>query len=237
MKSIETQGKTVDQAIEIGLYKLGLTRDDVKIDILEQAGLFNKARVRLCVNTTSPEEAVVKELVENAIDAGSSNIEVELTDGGIKKIKVIDNGIGMKKDEIPVALSPHATSKIKCAEDLFNIGTLGFRGEALPSIVSVSPRSEPKRSLTRALKSTSRGSERLSERPAISRFARRPVTRALSDSTLLPFLSLTNMGITAATIASIAALTARSASFLVRPVFSATAAISSVLFIIDYLLL
>ena len=82
--------------------------------------------------------SVVKELVENAIDAGSSNIEIELTDGGIKKIKVIDNGIGMKKDEIPVALSPHATSKIKCAEDLFNIGTLGFRGEALPSIVSVS---------------------------------------------------------------------------------------------------
>ena len=82
--------------------------------------------------------SVVKELVENSIDAGSSIIEVELTDGGIKKIKVIDNGIGMKKEEIPVALSPHATSKIKCAEDLFNIGTLGFRGEALPSIVSVS---------------------------------------------------------------------------------------------------
>lgn len=82
--------------------------------------------------------SVVKELVENAIDAGSSNIEIELTDGGIKKIKVIDNGIGMKKEEIPIALSPHATSKIKCAEDLFNIGTLGFRGEALPSIVSVS---------------------------------------------------------------------------------------------------
>ena len=74
--------------------------------------------------------SVVKELVENAIDAGSSNIEVELTDGGIKKIKVIDNGIGMKQEEIPIALSPHATSKIKCQEDLFNIDTLG----PLPSV-------------------------------------------------------------------------------------------------------
>ena len=82
--------------------------------------------------------SVVKELVENAIDAGSSNIEVELTEGGIKKIRVIDNGIGMKKDEILVALSPHSTSKIKNQDDLFNISTLGFRGEALPSILSVS---------------------------------------------------------------------------------------------------
>ena len=68
MKSIETQGKTADQAIEIGLYKLGCTRDDVKIEILEQAGLFNKARVRLSINTTSPEEGVVKELVEKLIN-------------------------------------------------------------------------------------------------------------------------------------------------------------------------
>ncbi len=67
MKSIETQGKTVDQAIEIGLYKLGLTREDVQIDIIEQAGLFNKAKVRLSVNTSSPEEAVVKELIEKLI--------------------------------------------------------------------------------------------------------------------------------------------------------------------------
>mgnify|MGYP003303188191 CR=1 FL=1 len=76
MKSIETQGKTVDQAIEIGLYKLGLTRDDVKIDILEQAGLFNKARVRLSVNTTSEEEAVVKELVEKMISLMGLDLDV-----------------------------------------------------------------------------------------------------------------------------------------------------------------
>ena len=68
MKSIETQGKTVDQAIEIGLYKLGVTRDEVKIDILEQAGLFNKARVRISLNTTSPEEGKVKELFEKWCD-------------------------------------------------------------------------------------------------------------------------------------------------------------------------
>ena len=76
MKSIETQGKTVDQAIEIGLYKLGATRDDVKIDILEQAGLFNKARVRISLNTTSPEEGVVKELVEKLISLMGLELEV-----------------------------------------------------------------------------------------------------------------------------------------------------------------
>ena len=67
MKSIETQGKTADQAIEIGLYKLGVSRDDVKIEILEQAGLFNKARVRLTIGTSSEEEAAVKELVDKLI--------------------------------------------------------------------------------------------------------------------------------------------------------------------------
>ena len=76
MKSIETQGKTADQAIEIGLYKLGLTRDDVKIEILEQAGLFNKARVRLSVSTISEEEAVVKELIEKLISLMGLELEV-----------------------------------------------------------------------------------------------------------------------------------------------------------------
>ena len=64
MKSIETQGKTVEQAIEIGLYKLEAKREDVIIEVLEQAGLFNKARVRISLNTSSPEEAKVKELVK-----------------------------------------------------------------------------------------------------------------------------------------------------------------------------
>lgn len=82
--------------------------------------------------------SVVKELVENAIDAESSNIRIELLNSGIKKITVLDNGFGMTKDQIPVAIKPHATSKIKTSSDLFNIATLGFRGEALPSIQSVS---------------------------------------------------------------------------------------------------
>ena len=82
--------------------------------------------------------SVVKELVENAIDAESSNIKIELLNSGIKKITVLDNGFGMTKDQIPVAIKPHATSKIKTSSDLFNIATLGFRGEALPSIQSVS---------------------------------------------------------------------------------------------------
>ncbi|MBQ8451271.1 MAG: KH domain-containing protein [Clostridia bacterium] len=76
MKSIESQGKTVDQAIEIGLYKLGATRNDVKIEILEQAGLFNKAKVRLSLSTTSPEEAIVKELVEKIIKLMGLDLEV-----------------------------------------------------------------------------------------------------------------------------------------------------------------
>ena len=75
MKSIETQGKTVDQAIEIGLYKLGVTRDDVKIEILEQAGLFNKARVRLSLGTSSAEEASVKELVDKLISLMGLEVE------------------------------------------------------------------------------------------------------------------------------------------------------------------
>ena len=76
MKSIETQGKTVDQAIEIGLYKLGVKREDVKIDILEQAGLFNKARVRLSVGTSSPDEGKLKELIEKLIGLMGLDVEV-----------------------------------------------------------------------------------------------------------------------------------------------------------------
>ena len=82
--------------------------------------------------------SVVKELVENSLDAGSTNIEVSLVDAGIKEIKVIDNGKGMDKDDAVLAFTPHATSKIKNENDLFFINTLGFRGEALPSIASVS---------------------------------------------------------------------------------------------------
>jgi DNA mismatch repair protein MutL len=82
--------------------------------------------------------SVVKELVENSIDAGSTEIKVELQESGVKEIKVIDNGKGMDEEDAVTCFSRHATSKIYHEEDLYRIGTLGFRGEALASIASVS---------------------------------------------------------------------------------------------------
>ena len=82
--------------------------------------------------------SVVKELVENSLDAKATDITIELTDSGIREIKVTDNGIGMDKADIKLCYLRHATSKIKNQYDLFRISTLGFRGEALPSIASVS---------------------------------------------------------------------------------------------------
>lgn len=82
--------------------------------------------------------SVVKELVENAIDAGATSIQIEIDQGGLERILVIDNGSGMSALDAPRALERHATSKIRDEADLFSIATLGFRGEALPSIASVS---------------------------------------------------------------------------------------------------
>ncbi|HWR43072.1 DNA mismatch repair endonuclease MutL [Sporomusa sp.] len=82
--------------------------------------------------------AVVKELVENSIDAGSKNIEIEIVDGGTKFIRVTDDGKGMSHEDAQLAVKRHATSKIRTAEDLAAINSLGFRGEALPSIAAVS---------------------------------------------------------------------------------------------------
>ena len=81
---------------------------------------------------------VVKELVENSIDAKSSKIRVALKDSGILEITVADDGVGMDEDDATLAFSRHATSKLKSLNDLFHIASLGFRGEALPSIASVS---------------------------------------------------------------------------------------------------
>lgn len=82
--------------------------------------------------------SVVKELVENALDAGSTRINIEVKKGGQKLIRVTDNGCGMSPQELQLAVQRHATSKIRCSEDLWKITTLGFRGEALPSIAAVS---------------------------------------------------------------------------------------------------
>ena len=82
--------------------------------------------------------SIVKELVENSIDANSDEIKIELIESGLREIKITDNGIGMVSDDARLAFSRHATSKIYDDDDLFNISSLGFRGEALPSIASVS---------------------------------------------------------------------------------------------------
>ena len=82
--------------------------------------------------------SVVKELVENSIDAGSSQITIEIEESGLKKIQVTDNGEGISQEDVALSLHRHATSKIKSQADLFRIRTLGFRGEALSSIAAVS---------------------------------------------------------------------------------------------------
>jgi DNA mismatch repair protein MutL len=81
--------------------------------------------------------SVVKEFLENSVDAGSTRIEVDVDQGGVDRIRVVDDGCGIEPDDLPLAFASHATSKLNCAEDLFRIGTLGFRGEALASIGGV----------------------------------------------------------------------------------------------------
>lgn len=82
--------------------------------------------------------SVVKELLENALDAGSTRVDVSLGQGGLDLIRVTDNGCGLSSEQIPLAIASHATSKIHDADDLFSVGTFGFRGEALASIAEVS---------------------------------------------------------------------------------------------------
>src|SRR6201988_67846 len=82
--------------------------------------------------------SVVKELLENALDAGARSIRVEAESGGKRMIRVVDDGCGMAHDDALLAFERHATSKLRTADDLLSIATLGFRGEALPSIAAVS---------------------------------------------------------------------------------------------------
>lgn len=82
--------------------------------------------------------SVVKELMENAVDAGATRLDVSVSNGGLAMVRVVDNGCGIPADELPLAIAPHATSKLLEADDLFRVGTLGFRGEALASIGEVS---------------------------------------------------------------------------------------------------
>src|SRR5687767_3408410 len=81
--------------------------------------------------------SVVKELLENSLDAGATRIDIDIEQGGAELIRVVDNGAGIHPDDLPLALANHATSKLAQADDLFSVRTLGFRGEALASIAGV----------------------------------------------------------------------------------------------------
>lgn len=105
-----------------------------KINVLDKS-IFNLIAAGEVVEKPA---SVVKELVENSIDAGATQINIEIVNGGITKIRVTDNGCGIEKDDLTKAFLPHATSKVKTADDLGRISTLGFRGEALSSIAAVS---------------------------------------------------------------------------------------------------
>ena len=105
-----------------------------KISVLPENIINQIAAGEVVENPSS----IVKELVENSIDAGASNIDIIINKGGHELIHIIDNGCGMSKDDLRLAFSRHATSKLSSVEDLLKISTLGFRGEALPSIASVS---------------------------------------------------------------------------------------------------
>lgn len=118
------------------------------INLLD-AKTYNKIAAGEVVERPS---SCVKELLENAIDAGAKKIRVEIEDGGIGKIQITDNGVGMDKEDLKNCVLPHATSKIETIDDLLTVSTLGFRGEALASVAAVSKlKITTKRKICRAL--------------------------------------------------------------------------------------
>jgi DNA mismatch repair protein MutL len=104
------------------------------IHLLSQS-LINKIAAGEVIERSA---SVVKELMENAVDAGATRIDVSVGQGGLEMIRVVDNGCGIAAEELPLAVASHATSKLAHEDDLFHVGTLGFRGEALASIAEVS---------------------------------------------------------------------------------------------------
>ena len=106
--------------------------EERRIHVLDKVTASKIAAGEVIDRTSS----VVRELLDNAIDAGATEISVYLTGGGIKEIRVIDNGCGMSREDLDICFLPHSTSKLSSADDLFNIMTMGFRGEALASIAA-----------------------------------------------------------------------------------------------------
>ena len=106
--------------------------EERRIHVLDKVTASKIAAGEVIDRTSS----VVRELLDNAIDAGATEISVYLTGGGIKEIRVIDNGCGMSREDLDICFLPHSTSKLSFADDLFNIMTMGFRGEALASIAA-----------------------------------------------------------------------------------------------------
>ena len=111
-----------------------------EVDILNQIKLLDNNTINKIAagEVVERPSSVIKELVENAIDAGAGNITIEIKDGGTTFIRITDDGSGIPADQVKTAFLRHATSKISAVEDLESVFSLGFRGEALASIAAVS---------------------------------------------------------------------------------------------------